>query len=433
MKYKKDFALVLSGGGAKGAYQIGAWKALDNAGFKFSAVSGASVGSLNAALVAQGDIERADHLWEKIEIKNVVDVPSELISNGKISLTTKSLSSLTGKWQKGLLLDSSPLKKLIEKEIDEKFIRKRGADLGVVTINRSSFKIVEIFLDQIEDGFLADYLYASASYPAFKNAEIKGEKYIDGGLHDNIPFSMLKNRGYRKIVIIDISGPGHNRKPDITGTDTIYIKNSIDLPGVLDFSRNSLKFSNLLGYLDTEKIFGGNEGIKYFFKPDFHTCKKLDHILNKKVMQDFIEMYSDRKKDSLKRILPDEYKEWKYPVFALMECAASALKIERISLYDFNELIEKIWKRFNEIDSEFFINDVNISFFNELERVVKEITSAKSVSNYSPYKYFKGAVVISGTEKPTIEKNALFVFYPFLKGAVVFRKLLNEYYKAEEN
>ena len=101
------------------------------------------------------------------------------------------------------------LRKLIEKEIDEKHIRKRGVDLGVVTINRSSFKkLLKFFLIRLRTNLLADYLYASASFPAFKNAEIKGEKYIDGGLHDNIPFAMLKNRGYRKIIIIDISGPG---------------------------------------------------------------------------------------------------------------------------------------------------------------------------------------------------------------------------------
>ena len=433
MKYKKDFALVLSGGGAKGAYQIGAWKALNNEGFNFSAVSGASVGSLNAALVAQGDIERGDHLWEEIEIKNVVDVPSDLISNGKITLNTKSLKSLTGTWQKGLLLDSSPLKKLIKKEVDEKLIRKKGVDLGVVTINRSSFKTVEIFLDQIEEGLLADYLYASASYPAFKNAEIKGEKYIDGGLHDNIPSAMLKNRGYRKIIIIDISGPGHNRKPDIVGTDTIYIKNSIELPGVLDFSRESLRKSSLLGYLDTEKILGGNEGRKYFFRPDFNIVKKLEHILKTKELQDYIKIYSDSSKETLTRILPDEYKHWKYPVFSLMECAALSLGIERIASYDLNDLIELIWVKFREIDSEFFVNDLNMSFFDELERVIKEIKSVKSISDYPPYTYYKGAVVISGTEKPTIEKNALFVFYPFLKGSIIFRKLLSKYFMEEES
>ncbi len=127
MKYKKDFCSGSFRRGAKGAYQIGAWKALDNEGYKFSAVTGASVGSLNAALVAQGDIERADHLWEEIEILNVVDVPPDLISNGKISLNTRSLKSLTGTWQNGLLLDSSPLKKLIKKRKLMKSISEKEA------------------------------------------------------------------------------------------------------------------------------------------------------------------------------------------------------------------------------------------------------------------------------------------------------------------
>ena len=74
-----------------------------------------------------------------------------------------------------------------------------------------------------------------------------------------------------------------------------------------------------------------------------------------------------------------------------------------------------------------------MSFFDELERFIKEIKSVKSLSHYPPYTYYKGAVVISGTEKPTLEKNALFVFYPFLKGAVVFHKILTEYFQTEEN
>ena len=433
MKYKRDFALVLSGGGAKGAYQIGAWKALDHEGFKFSAVSGASVGALNAALVAQGDFETADRIWEKIEIKNVVKVPDDLISKGKISLKTKSLRPLIKTWEKGLLLDSSPLRKLIESSVDEPGIRKKGIDLGVVTINRSSFRPVEIFLDQIEKGYLADYLFASASFPTFRNAEIKGDKYIDGGLHDNMPFAMLKNRGYRKIIIIDISGPGYNRKPEITGTDTIYIKNSIDIGGVLDFNRETLKKSSLLGYLDTEKIFGGNEGIKYFFKADFHKMEKMQKYFEHPQVKKHIDILSDRKKESLKRILPDEYREWRYPLFALLECAALSLGIERVRLYEFDEIIDLIRKKFDEIDNELFVEDIKMPFFDEMGRIIKEITSGKSISEYPPYAYYKGAEVLSGSEKLTIEKNALFVFYPFLKGAVIFHKILTEYFKTEES
>lgn len=58
----KEYGLVLEGGGAKGAYQIGAWKALREAGVKIRGVAGTSVGALNGALICMGDMDRAEGL-----------------------------------------------------------------------------------------------------------------------------------------------------------------------------------------------------------------------------------------------------------------------------------------------------------------------------------------------------------------------------------
>ncbi|MCR4646634.1 MAG: patatin-like phospholipase family protein [Oscillospiraceae bacterium] len=57
--------LVLDGGGAKGAYQIGVWKAMREFGLdrQVTAIAGTSVGGLNAVLFAQGDFELAYHIW----------------------------------------------------------------------------------------------------------------------------------------------------------------------------------------------------------------------------------------------------------------------------------------------------------------------------------------------------------------------------------
>ncbi len=63
--------LVLSGGGGKGAYEVGCWRALRERGIAVDAVAGTSVGALNAALVAQGDLERAERLWSQITAKDV--------------------------------------------------------------------------------------------------------------------------------------------------------------------------------------------------------------------------------------------------------------------------------------------------------------------------------------------------------------------------
>ena len=59
----KEYGLVLDGGGARGAYQIGAWKALSEAGVKVNAVAGTSVGALNGALICMGDVNKAEEIW----------------------------------------------------------------------------------------------------------------------------------------------------------------------------------------------------------------------------------------------------------------------------------------------------------------------------------------------------------------------------------
>lgn len=62
---EKEYGLVFDGGGARGAYQIGAWKALEEAGVKIQAVAGTSVGALNGALVCMGDLGKGRKYLEK--------------------------------------------------------------------------------------------------------------------------------------------------------------------------------------------------------------------------------------------------------------------------------------------------------------------------------------------------------------------------------
>ena len=70
----KTYGLALEGGGAKGAYQIGAWKALREAGIRFSAVSGTSVGALNGAMIVMDDLQKAEDVWNNIHFSQVMDV-----------------------------------------------------------------------------------------------------------------------------------------------------------------------------------------------------------------------------------------------------------------------------------------------------------------------------------------------------------------------
>ena len=70
----KEYGIVLEGGGAKGAYQIGAWKALKEAGVRIKGVAGTSVGALNGAFICMDDIERAEYVWKHITNSSVMKV-----------------------------------------------------------------------------------------------------------------------------------------------------------------------------------------------------------------------------------------------------------------------------------------------------------------------------------------------------------------------
>ena len=58
--------IALSGGGTKGSYELGVWKALNELGIDYQIVTGTSIGSINGALMATGDYDRAYELWSTI-------------------------------------------------------------------------------------------------------------------------------------------------------------------------------------------------------------------------------------------------------------------------------------------------------------------------------------------------------------------------------
>ena len=67
--------LVLAGGGARGSYQVGVWRALDELGWTAGAVTGTSVGCLNGVLFVLGKVREAVDLWKSLDIHGVLEVP----------------------------------------------------------------------------------------------------------------------------------------------------------------------------------------------------------------------------------------------------------------------------------------------------------------------------------------------------------------------
>ncbi len=73
--------LVLEGGGAKGSYQLGAYRALLEMDIEISGITGTSIGAINGAMIAQGDFEKAKDLWMAIDPEEIFKMSTEDLSD----------------------------------------------------------------------------------------------------------------------------------------------------------------------------------------------------------------------------------------------------------------------------------------------------------------------------------------------------------------
>ena len=264
------YGLVLAGGGGKGAYQMGAWKALREMNITFDAIAGVSIGSINGALIAQGDFEKAMEMWNGVSIDKGVKI-TEALPDPENLFSKKNWGALFKEVLRKGGIDASPLAGYIRDYIDEEKIRESGIPLGVVTVQMGQ-KVsgLELFLEDMPEGELIDYLMASSSIPLVTNIGPEGEKFLDGGVYDNTPVMTLKKRGYNKLIVIDISnikGVAHNL--DFSNCQVVYIKpfDTDDLGAAFDFDAELNQKRMQLGYLDTKKAFGHLAGNVYHFLP----------------------------------------------------------------------------------------------------------------------------------------------------------------------
>ena len=204
----KEYGLVLDGGGARGAYQIGAWKALREAGVKISAVAGTSVGALNGALICMDDMEKAEKIWSEMQFSHVMSVDDDWMrqffqGEHKIGDVLTELARI---FRDGGV-DVAPLRKLIHETVDEGEIRSCGKEFCIVTFSLTDMKELELSISDIPEGRLEDFLLASAYLLGFKNEPMEdGKRYIDGGIFNNVPADVLVKKGYADLIEIRIYG-----------------------------------------------------------------------------------------------------------------------------------------------------------------------------------------------------------------------------------
>ena len=264
------YGLVLAGGGGKGAYQLGAWKALKEMDVRFDAIIGVSIGSINGALIAADEYDKAVDMWNNVSIDKGIRISCELPAPENL-LSKKNWTTLFREFLKNGGIDASPLEEFVSKYIDEEKVRASMVDFGMIAVQLSQpGGKYEFFLEDIPKGELVNYLMASASVPFVNNIGPEGERYLDGGAYDNIPVMSLKKRGYNRLIVVDISnikGIAHNM--DILNSQITYIRPyDIDALGAtFDFEPATVEKRILLGYYDTKKAFSQLLGRIYYFLP----------------------------------------------------------------------------------------------------------------------------------------------------------------------
>ena len=265
----KTYAIALEGGGAKGAYEAGVWKALEEAGVKYNAVAGTSVGALNGAMMASRDLDTAVHLWENIKFSQVFDADDEqmkkIYDRDLEGLDVKGLIKDFVGFVKDGGLDIEPLRLMMMEYIDEERVRQSDVDFFFVTYSLTDKQEVEIDAHELEEGKLIDMLLASAYVPVFQRKKLDGKDYVDGSVQNIVPIDSLLKRGYQDIIMIRIYGLGFEKKttiPDDVNLITIAPKEK--LGGILQFDPESTKRDMMLGYYDGMRMLYGLSGEKYY-------------------------------------------------------------------------------------------------------------------------------------------------------------------------
>jgi len=406
------YCLVLGGGGAKGVYHIGVWQALQELNIPINAFIGNSIGAIVAAFLAQGAEDKLLEIAQSMNLNTLIRLSREEALTDEGSISRHPLKYWQAAYKniverKGL--DTTPMRTLLEESLNEDKIRACGFDFGITTVNISDFKPREVFIENMEQNQLINYVMASAAFPGFEQPRIHGKKYMDGGLYDNVPYTMARRRGYRKIILVDISGIGFSRRPRTEGSQTIHIKNSVEMGNAFDFTPEFIQDFWQLGYLDTMRVFEQLIGYEYFlianedlektFANQSHFCSKVDQLAN---------------------LFPNDMKHDKRHVLKILEVCSKLLKIKQIRKYSYTELAANIDDALNTIRAKAnrFVTEheleAEVAPLQLLDAFTQEMIQGKSLIE-NPYYYYFLTQKLPENKTAELARKYLLKAYPELK------------------
>ena len=345
----KTYAIALEGGGAKGGYEIGVWQALDEAGIKYNAVSGTSVGALNGGLMAMRDLPRAKDAWNNMKLGKVIELDEEQEENlsrafnGDIGLDdVQRLIPEALEIIKNRGLDVAPLRAWVREVVDAKAIKESDVELYIATVSITDCKALEVKVNDLPEDQICDMLLASAYHPTFKLEKLGGKFYTDGGFVDTLPLHALVTNGYKDIIAVRIPGIGHNRRfkmPD--DVNVTYIATNADLGGVLNFDAEQSRRDMAIGYLDAKRVLYGLYGKHYYIERSMTDREALNMLLDSLETGVNLRQFCERDLPRVARHLDAEGDYYEL-LIAVLEDAAAKQNIDNMRIYKDTELVAKL-------------------------------------------------------------------------------------------
>lgn len=365
----EKYSLVLEGGGAKGAYQVGAIKALKKKGIEFDTIIGTSIGAINAAFIAQGDINKLEELWQTLSFQDLMDINNELIESiTNMKFSSDILNEIARKFfnafkEKGI--DTSSIRSLLEKYIDEEKLRNSNIRFGLVTYCLSNMKPQKLFIEDIPQGKVVDYLMATSNLPVFKRQIIDNKSFLDGGAYDNCSVEMLYEAGYKNIIAIKLFKRRKrirnyyklSKKQDL---NLKIIVPSEELPFILNFETKTLNKILKYGYIDTIKQIDKLDGYKYaIYNIDEERLKNIKELFTPSFSLNFVKLCKTSYKIgdniigvALNRALNKlcravcgvNTKSFKKQIVSIIEYIAEQGNVSKNKIYTFDDLIIRAQK-----------------------------------------------------------------------------------------
>ena len=266
--------IALCGGGSLGSYEYGAIKALLEQGITFDVVTGTSIGSLNGTLLAANRMDRMKEVWENVTVHDVIkdglDLSKPLSKSFSLNPNSPFQKFVKSYLKDDFGADVSPLKELIERNLEGIEVSKLNCLLGIVACTYPGLVEEHYLVNDLPQEKVKDYLLASCScFPAFPICDIDGKSYVDGGWKNNLPIDYCLELGADRVYAVLLeSFPPAQKKEYFRLPNVTLIAPSKRQGNFLNFEKAHLERNAKMGYLDALIALKKRLGEDYCFHPN---------------------------------------------------------------------------------------------------------------------------------------------------------------------